>query len=112
MPVASLVTPPSPVAAASVFKALGHPARVAMVRQLADGERCVCDLVETAGLGWSTVSRHLGVLREAGVVADEKRGQQVYYRLTLPCVIRFLNCLDDPGDHPEWTKPVASSCCG
>ncbi|MBP6783826.1 MAG: winged helix-turn-helix transcriptional regulator [Verrucomicrobiales bacterium] len=103
--------PPSPTSAADVFKALGHPARVAMVRRLGEGECCVCDLVETAGLGWSTVSRHLGVLREAGVVAYEKRGQQVWYRLTLPCVIRFLNCLEAPGDHPDWTKPVDSGCC-
>ena len=85
----------------NVFKALGHPARVKMVKALAGGERCVCDLVEAAGLGWSTVSRHLAVLREAGVVADEKRGQQVIYRVALPCVNRFLECLEHPARFPE-----------
>lgn len=81
---------------AHVFKALGHPARMQMVNALRDGERCVCDLVELGHLGWSTVSRHLGILREAGVVADTKRGQQVFYRLTRPCVLEFIDCLSTP----------------
>jgi DNA-binding transcriptional ArsR family regulator len=91
---------------AEVFKALGHPARVTMVRALADGERCVCDLVDVAGLGWSTVSRHLSVLRAAGVVEDEKRGLQVFYRIKLPCVSRFIACLDRPEEHPELMRPA------
>lgn len=86
---------------AGIFKALGHPARLRMVRELAGGERCVCDLVAAAGLGWSSVSRHLSVLREAGIVTDEKRGQQVICRMALPCVIRFLDCLENPGRYPE-----------
>ena len=72
-----------------------------IVRHLLDGEKCVCDLVEAVGLGWSTVSRHLSVLREAGIIADEKRGQQVFYRLTLPCVGRFIACLENPDNFPE-----------
>ncbi len=86
---------------ADVFKSLGHPARVKMVKALAGGEKCVCELVEAAGLGWSTVSRHLAVLREAGVLRDEKRGQQVIYRVAMPCVNRFLDCLEQPARFPE-----------
>lgn len=96
--------------AADVFKALGHPARVRMVRTLAAGERCVCDLVEVTGLGWSTVSRHLSVMKAAGVLADEKRGKQVIYRLELPCVGRFLACLDQPEKFPE--MHAACNCGG
>ena len=87
--------------AADVFKALGHPARVRMLRALVGGEKCVCDLVKATGLGWSTVSRHLSVMKAAGVLADEKRGKQVIYRLELPCVGRFLACLDQPEKYPE-----------
>jgi ArsR family transcriptional regulator len=87
--------------AAEVFKALGHPARVRMLRALAEEEKCVCDLVEAAGLGWSTVSRHLSVMKAAGVLSDEKRGKQVIYRLELPCAGRFLACLDHPEKYPE-----------
>jgi DNA-binding transcriptional ArsR family regulator len=79
---------------AAVFKALGHPARLQIVEELAGGERCVCDLVDLVGLGWSAVSRHLAVLKAAGVLEDEKRGQQVFYRLVLPCVKSFAECLE------------------
>ena len=93
---------------AGIFKALGHPARVRMLRELVDGEKCVCDLVDAAGLGWSTVSRHLSVMKAAGVLSDEKRGKQVIYRLVLPCVSRFLGCLDYPERYPEMH---ATACC-
>ena len=78
----------------AVFKALGSPARLTLVRTLADGERCVCDLVEAVGLGWSTTSRHLEVLRDAGIVSSDRRGQKIYYRLELACVTHFIACLD------------------
>ena len=64
---------------AKIFKALGHPSRLLMVDALRDGDM-------------STVSRHLSVLREAGVVASEKRGTNIYYRLALPCLENFLKC--------------------
>ena len=97
------------VSAHKVFRALAHPARVQIVRELSAGEeKCVCELVSACGLGWSTVSRHLSVLREAGVISDEKRGLQVFYRLTLQCVSRFVDCLDNPGRYPDLKK---ASCC-
>jgi ArsR family transcriptional regulator len=81
-----------------VFKALAHPSRLAVVEALAGGERCVCELQELVGGDMSTVSRHLSVLKGAGVIADEKQGQWVFYRLTLPCVQTFLNCLRHPDE--------------
>jgi ArsR family transcriptional regulator len=94
---------------AAVFKALGHPARLQIVEELVAGERCVCELVEAVGSGWSTVSRHLSVLKAAGVLDDEKRGLQVYYRLALPCVASFTKCLDAArkGERVEVRR-----CCG
>lgn len=94
--------------AAGIFKALGHPERVRILRELVKGERCVCDLVDGSGVGWSTVSRHLSVMKAAGVLSDEKRGQQVIYRLELPCTGRFLACLDHPEEYPEMHAGV---CC-
>lgn len=79
---------------AEVFKALGHPDRLRILGALAEGERCVCELVDVVGSSWSTVSRHLSVLKEAGVLEDEKRGLQVFYRVALPCVNSFMDCLD------------------
>jgi ArsR family transcriptional regulator len=79
---------------AAIFKALAHEDRLRLLEELAGGERCVCDLVKSVGSSWSTVSRHLSVLKEAEVVVDEKRGLQVFYQLALPCVASFMACLD------------------
>jgi ArsR family transcriptional regulator len=102
---------------AAIFKALGHTARLQIVTELAQGERCVCDLVELTGLGWSTVSRHLTVLKSVGVIADDKRGTQIFYSLKLPCVSRFAACLReaDEGQDVRFTlgsaRPEGKSCC-
>lgn len=82
-------------AQAKIFKALGHPSRLLMVDALLDGEKCVCDLQTLVGDDISTVSRHLTVLREAGVVRAEKRGVNMYYRLALYCLDNFLKCTSD-----------------
>ncbi len=79
---------------AKIFKALGHPSRLLVVEELADGERCVCELVEKVGADFSTVSKHLSVLKDAGILEDEKRGQQVFYRLKVPCILKFMDCVD------------------
>jgi ArsR family transcriptional regulator len=79
---------------ADVFKALGHPARLWMVNQLADcQEHCVCEFVEALPLEYATVSKHLSVLKNAGVVVNEKRGKNIFYRLSCQCVIGFIACL-------------------
>lgn len=79
---------------AGVIKALGHPSRLAIVEYLVDGERCVCDLQALVGSDISTVSKHLSVLKSAGLVCDRKEGQWVYYRLRTPCIIGFLDCVE------------------
>lgn len=79
---------------AQVLKALGHPSRLMMVDELSRGERCVCVLTELVGADISTVSKHLALLKEAGIVACEKRGLKVFYRLRVPCVIDFFDCLE------------------
>ena len=77
---------------AKIFKALGHPTRLLMVDSLHSGEKCVCELQSLAGADMSTVSKHLALLREAGVVSSEKRGTNIYYRLSLCCLDSFLAC--------------------
>lgn len=79
----------------NVFKALAHPSRLFIVEQLARKERCVCELTEMIGADMSTVSKHLSVLKSAGIVLDDKRGLQVYYRLKMPCVLRFFDCVGE-----------------
>ncbi len=80
---------------ARIFKAMAHPTRLFIVDELAQkGERCVCELTEMVGVDMSTISRHLSILKNAGLVEDEKRGQQVFYRLRVQCVSNFFECIE------------------
>jgi len=79
---------------AAVIKALAHPSRLLIVDELSRGERCVCELTDRIGSDISTVSKHLSVLKKAGIVLDDKRGVQVFYRLRCPCVLRFFDCIE------------------
>nr|WP_321513256.1 metalloregulator ArsR/SmtB family transcription factor [uncultured Pseudodesulfovibrio sp.] len=79
---------------ANVVKAMAHPSRLMMIEELSRGERCVCDLRDLVGADISTVSKHLTVLKKVGIVEDEKRGKNVYYRLKVPCVLNFFHCIE------------------
>ena len=81
-------------ARADIFKALGHPARLAMVMALGAREMCVCELQELVGSDMSTVSKHLTVLRNVGLVDADKRGKQVFYSLRLKCTLGFMQCVE------------------
>jgi ArsR family transcriptional regulator len=81
-------------ARAKVMKALAHPTRLFIVDELSRGERCVCDLTEKIGADVSTVSKHLSVLKGAGIVLNDKRGVQVFYRLRVPCILNFFGCVE------------------
>ncbi len=80
---------------AKIFKALGHPSRLKMVESLFAGERCVCELQAMVGSDISTVSKHLNILKEAGILQDERRGTNIYYSLRMKCVANFLGCVED-----------------
>lgn len=66
-----------------LLAALADPTRLAIARQLAgDGETCACDFTACCDVAQPTVSHHLRVLREAGIVTSERRGTWIFYRLT------------------------------
>lgn len=90
----SLQTPEIYQARTKIIKALAHPSRLLMIDALADGEKCVCELQRLVGSDISTVSKHLSLMKAAGIVADRKEGLQVYYRLRVPCILRFFDCVD------------------
>jgi len=81
-------------AKAKILKALAHPTRLWMTEQLADGERCVCEFTDAIGADFSTISKHLAVLKQAGIVGVDKRGKQVFYSLKVPCVLNFVSCAE------------------
>ncbi len=78
-----------------VLKALGHPTRLLIAEELGQSERCVCEFVDMTGVDYSTISRHLTVMKQAGLIEDEKRGKQVFYRLRVPCVLNFMECVEE-----------------
>jgi len=76
------------------FKALADPTRVAIVNRLAGaGEVCVCELAAAFDLAQPTISHHLKVLREAGLVESRRRGTWAYYRLLPEAVERLARAL-------------------
>lgn len=86
---------------ARVFKALGDPVRLrllSMIASRAGGEVCVCDLTPEFDLSQPTISHHLKLLREAGLIESERRGTWVYYRLMPEETDRLAAILTRPAD--------------
>ena len=79
---------------AKIVKAMAHPSRLFIIDELAKGEKCVCELKDMIGADMSTVSKHLTLLKEAGIVRDEKRKNQVFYHLCCPCVLNVFTCIE------------------
>ena len=79
---------------AQVIKALAHPSRLLIVDKLAEHEHSVGELTSLIGSDMSTVSKHLSVLKNAGVVQDEKRGASIFYSLRISCILNFFKCAD------------------
>jgi ArsR family transcriptional regulator len=73
---------------------MAHPTRLFIIDELSRQECCVCELTEMIGADTSTVSKHLTILKNAGLVKDEKRGTMVYYHLRCPCILEFFGCIE------------------
>ncbi|QIZ77562.1 ArsR/SmtB family transcription factor [Ferrimonas lipolytica] len=81
-------------ARAEVLKALAHPTRLWLVEQLQQQERCVCDLTDGVNADISTVSKHLSVLKNVGIVSKRRDGKQIFYRLETPCLNSLFGCIE------------------
>ncbi|MBN1533168.1 MAG: winged helix-turn-helix transcriptional regulator [Spirochaetes bacterium] len=81
-------------ARARILKAMAHPTRLFIIEELQRQERCVNELTGMIGADMSTVSKHLSVLKNAGLVSDERRGASIYYRLRVPCIMDFIDCVE------------------
>lgn len=78
---------------AGIFKALGHPVRLRLALMLLEGERCVCELHAGSKRDISTISSHLSILKNSGVLTSEQRGKNIYYRICCPCLGELIRCL-------------------
>ncbi|MBU1239494.1 metalloregulator ArsR/SmtB family transcription factor [Myxococcota bacterium] len=97
---------------ATVFKALAHPARLGVVQMLAEKEFCVQEITAAIGSDISTISRHLSVLRQSGILASRREGNCIYYSLRTPCVLSFIECVRSLS--AETSEPDSDACtaCG
>lgn len=78
---------------ASVMKALAHPTRLFIVDELEKEARNVSELTEMVGIDMSTISRHLAILKQAGIIGATKNNNQMIYRLLCPCVLDMYKCV-------------------
>jgi DNA-binding transcriptional ArsR family regulator len=81
-------------ARAEILKAMAHPSRLKMLDALQGGALCVGDLQEVVGSDLSTISRHLSVMRAAGLLSTRREGNQIFYDLRVPCVMKTLACIE------------------
>lgn len=77
---------------AEVFKALAHPTRLFIVHAIHEDRLCVQELTRRIGADMSTVSKHINVLKQNGIIYGEKVKNHIYYTLRIPCVLEFMQC--------------------
>ena len=82
-------------ARAKILKAIAHPSRLLILDQLESGEKCVQDLTRQIDADISTVSKHLSIMKNVGLIEDEKRGTSVFYKLKCHCVLKFFGCIEE-----------------
>ena len=78
----------------SIVKAMAHPTRLLVMEVLTQGEKCVNDLTLLAGCDVTTLSKHLALMRKAGLLQCEKRGVSVFYQIACPSFLEFFRCID------------------
>jgi DNA-binding transcriptional ArsR family regulator len=79
---------------AEFLKSLSHPARIRILRLLAPGERCVCELIAEIDIEQSNLSQHLSVLKKQGIIDSRKEGTKVIYRIMHPSVLEVINAVE------------------
>jgi DNA-binding transcriptional ArsR family regulator len=98
---------------AKLFKALMHPARLAILEILREGEECVCHMEAILGYRQAYISQQLAVLREAGLVQDRRDGWNIFYRVILPEVYDILDLAYQMVGEKEFSRSIkdqAAAC--
>ena len=78
-----------------IIKAMAHSTRLFIIDELSKKEKCVCELQKMIGDDFSTVSKHLTILKNAGIVLNNKRGKQVFYKIDASCANKIICCADN-----------------
>ena len=88
---------------ANILKALAHPVRIGIVEALENDEMCVCDIAERFTLDRTSISKHLALMKNLGILDDRREGLHVYYSLRMKCLPTLLECIEmvTQGREPE-----------
>ena len=78
-----------------IIKAMAHSTRLFIIEALSKNEYCVRELQKMIGDDFSTVSKHLAILRNAGLVSTDKRSNQVFYKINAKCATKIICCADN-----------------
>lgn len=79
---------------ADFFKTLAHPVRIKILHSLAQGKRCVCEIIEELDIEQSNLSQHLSVMKRQGILDSRKDGQKMFYRITYPSVLDVIGAAE------------------
>ena len=94
-----------------LYKSLMHPARLAILDLLREGEACVCHMEATFKYRQAYISQQLMVLRDAGLVEVRRDGLNIYYRVIRPEIFAVLDAMREvTGIHPSASKPKRNAC--
>ncbi len=80
---------------AEILKAMGHPTRVKILKYLSDGEKCVKEVWQELGIPQPTVSQHMNMLKNAGIISYRKDGVKTCYKVEDPRVIEIIKLLSE-----------------
>lgn len=86
------LAPEDAQARAKVLKALGHPTRLQILDLLDQGDLCMCEFNPLFKIRQPTLSRHLGVLKQAGIITERRAGPRLILHLATPCILRAFDC--------------------
>ena len=97
----------------AIFKAIAHPTRLMILDMLKISEKCVSEIQEEIKVDFSTISKHLQVMKAAGLLEQRREKKHVFYSLRVPCIMNFMGCIDEiiRKDLAD-SSAIAKRCCG
>ena len=96
---------------ARILKAIAHPTRLFIIEELQKKPTSVGELAGIIGADLSTMSKHLSVLKNAGIVSDERIGTTINYSLKTPCLLNFIGCVEDVIEANAQNQIEILKCC-
>ena len=96
----------------AILKGIAHPVRMSIVEALADRDMCVYEIAEMFSFDRTTISKHLTLMKNLGILEDRKEGLKVYYSLRIRCLPSMLSCIEKVVEVNDPERVFVIECCG